>query len=259
MAKDPAFLFYPGDWLGGTMYLTHEQKGAYMDLLMLQFNKGKFTIAQAKQVLSICFANVWEVLSEKFETDGKYYWNHKLKEEVEKRKKFTDSRRKNASSKEKEEKTPEAYAKHMEDENENVNNSNKEQKLNDPIKTYIEKNPEEFKPEHTKFAIEICDYLNVPHPESGAGATKGFRYVRQFVKNMDELKKIEYFRLQFKYYKIVWSATDLRKHSYENFLGTFQNNYEDGAWCSKDWKKEAPKEYKREERTMEDLHKMFGA
>ena len=27
MAKDPAFLFYPGDWLGGTMGMTLEEKG----------------------------------------------------------------------------------------------------------------------------------------------------------------------------------------------------------------------------------------
>ncbi|MHA2039809.1 MAG: hypothetical protein ACW98X_25615, partial [Promethearchaeota archaeon] len=40
MAKDPAFLFYPGDWLGGTMLFSRAHKGAYMDLLMAQFNNG---------------------------------------------------------------------------------------------------------------------------------------------------------------------------------------------------------------------------
>lgn len=38
MAKDPAFLFYPGDWLGGTMGMSLTQKGAYFHLLMVQFN-----------------------------------------------------------------------------------------------------------------------------------------------------------------------------------------------------------------------------
>lgn len=256
MAKDPAFLFYPGDWLGGTMYLTHEQKGAYMDLLMLQFNKGKFTIAQAKQVLSICFANVWDVLSEKFETDGKHYWNHKLKEEVEKRKKFTDSRRKNALSKEKEEKNPEAYAKHMEDEDVNVNNNKGVENFEDPLKAYIDRNPAEYKKEYNDYAIEICDYLNVPNPDSGAGSTKGFRYIRQFVVNMDEFGKLDYFKSQFQYYRIVWSATDLKKHSYQNFLGTYDNRYEDGAWCSKDWRKEAggPSTGKSYQEQLKKLH-----
>ena len=35
MAKDPAFLFYPGDWIGGTMGMTFEEKGAYMEILMM--------------------------------------------------------------------------------------------------------------------------------------------------------------------------------------------------------------------------------
>lgn len=43
MAKDPAFLFYPNDWLGGTMGMTFEEKGAYLELLMLQFNRGHMT------------------------------------------------------------------------------------------------------------------------------------------------------------------------------------------------------------------------
>jgi len=39
MAKDPAFLFYPGDWQLGTMHLTLLEKGCYMELLVLQFAK----------------------------------------------------------------------------------------------------------------------------------------------------------------------------------------------------------------------------
>jgi hypothetical protein len=41
--KDPAFLFYPNDWIGGTMGMTFEEKGAYMELLMMQFNRGHMT------------------------------------------------------------------------------------------------------------------------------------------------------------------------------------------------------------------------
>jgi uncharacterized protein YdaU (DUF1376 family) len=121
MAKDPAFLFYPGDWQGGTMYMTHEQKGAYMDLLILQFNVGKFTLAQAKQVLSICFDVAWPMLEQKFSTDGVYYWNQRLSEEILRRQKFTKSRRENAKGGKNKEKSLKAYAKHMENENENEN------------------------------------------------------------------------------------------------------------------------------------------
>ncbi len=41
--KDPAFLFYPADFVNGTQYFTLEEKGAYIQLLLLQFNEGKVT------------------------------------------------------------------------------------------------------------------------------------------------------------------------------------------------------------------------
>lgn len=116
MGKDPAFLFYPGDWLGGTMGMTIEQKGAYMELLVFQFNNGPFTEAQAKQVLSICFASVWQVVGKKFtfEKTAGTFSNLRLTTEIQKRQKFSESRRKNA-------KGVKAYAKHMENENRNEN------------------------------------------------------------------------------------------------------------------------------------------
>lgn len=121
MAKDPAFLFYPGDWLGGTMGMTFEQKGAYFELLLFQFNNGKFTEAQAKQVLSICSASVLQVVLQKFSKDGDYYYSKRLNDEIEKRKRFTESRRINAKSKKSITKGSEAYAQHMENENRNRN------------------------------------------------------------------------------------------------------------------------------------------
>lgn len=128
MAKDPAFLFYPGDWLGGTMYMTHLEKGCYMDLLMLQFNKGKFTLAQAKHMLNTSFDLAWANVSEKFICVDGLYWNERLQLEKEKRAKFSESRRNNAKNTKSNNLNTEAYAKHMhnhmpkhmEDENENI-------------------------------------------------------------------------------------------------------------------------------------------
>ena len=118
MSKDPAFLFYPNDYLGGTMGMTFEQKGAYIDLLIFQFNNHHFTEEQAKQVLSICFANAWQVLQNKFKKEGEFYFKERLRSEVERRKAFTESRRINALHPKKPRK---AYAKHMGNENENEN------------------------------------------------------------------------------------------------------------------------------------------
>lgn len=94
MAKDPAFLFYPNDWLGGTLGMTFEEKGAYMELLMLQFNRGHMTSHMIGQTVG----QLWVNLMDKFAQDEKGLWfNVRLDEEKEKRKKFTESRRNNVS------------------------------------------------------------------------------------------------------------------------------------------------------------------
>lgn len=101
MAKDPAFLFYPGDWLGGTTTLTREQKGAYIDLLIAQFNNNHMSLHEIRNVLGEKdFDNMWEdVLKKKFkkDTQGKYY-NEKLENEMIKRQNYSESRRKNRTS-----------------------------------------------------------------------------------------------------------------------------------------------------------------
>lgn len=96
MAKDPAFLFYPNDWLGGTMGMSFEMQGAYLTLLILQFNKGSFDHEQAVNTIGL---PRWLSLVNKFSTNGVIYWNERLKEESEKRKNFSESRRKNRNSK----------------------------------------------------------------------------------------------------------------------------------------------------------------
>lgn len=97
MAKDPAFLFYPGDWLGGTMTMSRSHKGAYMDLLMVQFNNGHMALDDIKMVLGSDFDAMWEQkLKSKFKIDEKgNYFNEKLENEINKRRNFTDSRKKN--------------------------------------------------------------------------------------------------------------------------------------------------------------------
>lgn len=92
MAKDPAFLFYPNDWIGGTMGMTFEEKGAYMELLMLQFNRGHMTSHMIGQAVG----QIWMRIQDKFSQDPKGLWyNHRLEDEQIKRKSFTASRKNN--------------------------------------------------------------------------------------------------------------------------------------------------------------------
>ncbi|HZK68769.1 MAG TPA: hypothetical protein VFC36_04135, partial [Paludibacter sp.] len=81
MANDPAFLFYPNDFLGGTMGMTFEQKGAYIELLMVQFNRGHMTY---DMILHILFGSIIlrDAIKCKFDidTNGLFY-NKRLESE----------------------------------------------------------------------------------------------------------------------------------------------------------------------------------
>ncbi len=93
--KDPAFLFYPGDWLGGTMGMTFEEKGAYIEVLMLQFNRGHMTYHMISHVLGHK-DDLWRAIQSKFEVDKNgLFYNKRLEEEQNKRIAYTTSRKKN--------------------------------------------------------------------------------------------------------------------------------------------------------------------
>jgi predicted HicB family RNase H-like nuclease len=122
MAKDPAVLFYTSDFLSGTFTMSNEHVGMYIRLLCLQHQKG---VLSEKDMLSICKAYVEEVYS-KFEKKDTGFVNIRMQEESERRKRFSDSRRKNAQSgnnqdiiPKNQKSTSKAYAKHMETETEN--------------------------------------------------------------------------------------------------------------------------------------------
>ena len=127
MAKDPAFLFYPNDWLGGTMGMTFEEKGAYMELLMLQFNRGHMT----KHMIGRTVGQLWDNIKDKFMEDSSgLFYNARLEEEQTKRKAYSESRRNNKKgtnqyTKPKPKKVGHTSS-HMEDENEDVIDLNKE-------------------------------------------------------------------------------------------------------------------------------------
>lgn len=119
MAKDPAFLFYPNDWIGGTMGMTFEEKGAYVELLMLQFNRGHMT----KHMIAQAVGQLWVKIEDKFrmDTDGLYY-NARLDLEKEKRKNYSKSRRNNLLGKNQHTNKVAHMTSHMENENNNTIN-----------------------------------------------------------------------------------------------------------------------------------------
>lgn len=111
MAKDPAFLFYPNDFLSGTQFMTDDQVGKYMRLLMAQHQHGHLT---EDQVIFICKSYDNHIFS-KLKKDLKGLWyNERLEIEIEKRKNYVISRGRNKEGKTKEKIISKSYDSHME-------------------------------------------------------------------------------------------------------------------------------------------------
>ena len=106
--------------------MSFEEKGAYMELLMAQFNRGHMTSHMCGQIVG---QKLWETIKNKFvqDEDGLYY-NVRLELEKTKRQQFTASRRNNLTGQNQYTKAGHKgghMTTHME--NENVNeNSNKD-------------------------------------------------------------------------------------------------------------------------------------
>ena len=93
MGKDPAFLFYPNDYLGGTMGFTLGQHGAYLLLLICQFNQGKFS----EEIALNLVGDTWNDIKNKFKIDKENtYYNQRLLDEQNKRNIFSKKQSKNA-------------------------------------------------------------------------------------------------------------------------------------------------------------------
>jgi hypothetical protein len=137
MAKDPAFLFYSSDFLNGVADLTMEERGQYITLLCLQHQKGSLS----EKTIRLQVGSVSVDVLKKFVKDkeGNYY-QERLKDEIEKRANFTESRRNNGfkGGRPKANAKPNGYPKNNlmedEDDNEDVNiNKDDNEKLEMPF------------------------------------------------------------------------------------------------------------------------------
>lgn len=111
--------------------MSRHHKGAYMDLLMAQFNNGHMTLQEIKTLLGKEDEILWEeILSKKFiqDQEGKFF-NEKLEKEIIKRKRFTESRTNNlkGSPSDMSSHTASHMRDHMENENEIENGNEKKE------------------------------------------------------------------------------------------------------------------------------------
>jgi hypothetical protein len=92
MSRDPAFLFYSSDFLTGTLTMTHEQVGKYVRLLCMQHQQGRLSDSDMKY---ICKRHDEKIYAKFIKGEDNYYRNDRLKLEMERRIKYSESRRKN--------------------------------------------------------------------------------------------------------------------------------------------------------------------
>lgn len=94
MAKDPAFLFYSQDWIVGCQTLSFEERGKYITILSQMHQQGRLT----EETIRLLVGSVSVSVKSKFQVDEKGFWyNERLELEVEKRRNFTESRKRNGS------------------------------------------------------------------------------------------------------------------------------------------------------------------
>jgi hypothetical protein len=115
--KDPAFLFYSGDFIAGVSEMTMEERGQYITLLCFQHNKGHLSLEFINRVTP----GLSEYVFSKFVKDNEgLFYNERLDYETQKRKKYSESRSNNRKGKPKDIiNICESYDNHMENENEN--------------------------------------------------------------------------------------------------------------------------------------------
>lgn len=92
--KDPAFLFYSDKFIAGVQTMNFEDRGKYITLLALMHQQGRLDYE------TICFlvGSVSVKLKSKFIIDENGFWyNETLEDEVDKRRKYSESRSENGS------------------------------------------------------------------------------------------------------------------------------------------------------------------
>lgn len=124
MAKDPAMLLYTADFLIGVSFMTMEERGQYITLLCLQHQKGHMSMDEMRMAVG----DVADKVLIHFDRDEEgLFFNKRAEEESNKRKAYSESRRKNIMKRyESYTYVPtyeSTYVLHMENENDNDNDN----------------------------------------------------------------------------------------------------------------------------------------
>lgn len=84
-----SFTFEYEKFIAGTAFFNRREKGAYIDLLCLQADKGRLTLQAIKDILNGDF-DCWDKIRSKFAEDNGLYFNRKLESVMSRHKKTED-------------------------------------------------------------------------------------------------------------------------------------------------------------------------
>ena len=172
MSKDPAILFYTGDFLNGCTDLTFDERGQYITLLCLQHQKGHLS----EKTIRLTVGSVSVDVLKKFikDEEGNYY-NDRMDEEIKKRQHFLDTRYFNGKKggrpskpNRKPNKEPTENLSENEDENEDTNNKGAkkfnfdfvEEQFKDVFNSWLQYKKERKETYKTQTSLEAC-YRNL--------------------------------------------------------------------------------------------------
>ena len=237
MAKDPAFLFYPGDYLRDTQLLSEKTQVSY-DRIMCEHMRN-ICISQKQLNFLTKKLNedeLDELMMVLVKIDGGFHISW-VSESISKRKAYSESRRSNRKGKVKEDmiNTSLSYDSHMENENENE----------DVVKS---KSKKETEPAYKKFYREQWDISN------GNPLASKYQHIIKYIMNIDKndtdepgehilkLKK----QLSYEQFITLHSYCEKRATSIKEMIDSWLNkpSYSNGRVsvyaCLRKWASKAP-------------------
>ena len=242
MSKDPAILFYTSDFITGTLTMTDAQRGKYIVLLCLQHQQGGLT---EEDMLNICKTHDDKIFAKFIKNEDGLYYNQRMKDESDKRKKYSESRSKNRKN------ICQSYDKHMENENINININNNKDKGGMGGKEKEKKEEIDISPlpsvsEIIELYHSICESFPVLKFVSEARKEK----IRTRVREMKDLETIKTVFTKMEASKFLkgdndrkWKATfDWLFDNSKNWVKIYEGNY-DNKEFKLDKSFETPKEW----------------
>ena len=210
MGKDPAVLFYTGDFLVGTMKMNYAQKGKYIQLLCLQHQDGHLS---EDDMLSVCGDYDEKIFSKFIKDENGRYYNERMEQESIKRRRFVESRQRNLVKTDKKEQVETHKSDHMEA---HMGNHTESLMENENRNINENKNINDIK--------EIVEYLNYK-------LNTKYRYTTKSIQSnirarLNEGFTVNDFKTVIDKKKQTWEGTDFEKYLRpETLFGTKFQSY----------------------------------